>query len=299
MRKKGLFDRSWLEEEKHPRFFAYYYKQWSEFAMGFHTHESVEIMYVITGECRIELATCEPAASIVLRRGEFIILDASVPHRLLVGEFGPCRMLNVEFGMEERGTVFPSFRMMAEEDSYVMGLATEPSPYLVLRDTDELYPLLKSLVLELDVKDNRRETRIELLFAQLLVTIGFIRGEAFRLEDRPSERYVKEAIRFIHHNYDRDIQVKDIASAVNLHPGYLHRVFRSGTGKTISAYLTELRVEKAKMLLRQTDIPAADICDYVGVGSRAYFHAMFKKSTGQTPIAYRISYQAHNHGDDF
>ncbi|MEK3882759.1 AraC family transcriptional regulator [Paenibacillus sp. PL2-23] len=299
MGRTGLFNRLWLEGDKHPCFAAYYYKQWVEFAMGFHTHESVEIMYVISGECRVELALDGSHADMTLRRGEFIILDATVPHRLLVGEFGPCRMLNVEFGMEERRTAFPSLRALAGEDPLVCELAKETAPYLVLRDTDELYPLLKSLVLELDVKDNRRETRIELLFAQLLVTIGYIRSEALRMEDRPSERYVKQAIQFIHHNYDRDIQVKDIASAVNLHPGYLHRVFRAGTGRTITVYLTELRVEKAKMLLRQTDIPAADICEYVGVGSRAYFHALFKKSTGQTPNEYRSSCQAHIHGDDF
>ncbi|MOA11681.1 Bacterial regulatory helix-turn-helix protein, AraC family [compost metagenome] len=43
------------------------------------------------------------------------------------------------------------------------------------------------------------------------------------------------------------------------------------------------------MLLRETDVAIADICDYVGVGSRQYFHAMFKKYTNQTPIAYRNS----------
>jgi AraC-like DNA-binding protein len=263
--------------------------------MEFHTHPSVEIMYVISGECRIEIHAAPASLSCghTLRRSDFMILDANVPHRLIVDERGPCRMLNVEFSMRERETALPSLRMLAKEDAFVAELAAESSPVLVLRDNDELYPLLKSLVLELDAGEGRREARTSLLFAQMFVALGHIRKESLKLEDDALGRYVKGAVTFIHHNYDRDIKVKDIAASVNLHPGYLHRVFREGTGLTVTSYLNEVRMAKAKMLLGQTDIPVADICDYVGVGSRPYFHAMFKRHTGMTPITYRSSLQTH------
>ncbi|MDF2834460.1 MAG: AraC family transcriptional regulator [Paenibacillus sp.] len=292
----GLFKRDWLEGELHPLVHAYYYKQWSDYSMDYHTHDSVEIMYAITGECRIETKPehADVPCPYTLRRGDFMILDANVPHRLIVDERGPCRMLNVEFTMRERATALPSLRTLAEEDGLVAELAAEASPVLVLRDNDELYPLLKSLVLEMDAGEGRREARVQLLFAQLFVALAYIRKESLKLEDNPFDRYVKAAIQFIHHNYDRDIRVKDIAASVNLHPGYLHRVFREGTGETVTAYLNEVRMAKAIMLLAQTDIPVADICDYVGVGSRPYFHAMFKKHTGLTPIAYRRSCHTEN-----
>ncbi|MNW64694.1 CFA/I fimbrial subunit D [compost metagenome] len=54
-------------------------------------------------------------------------------------------------------------------------------------------------------------------------------------------------------------------------------------------YLTRLRMDKAAMMLLHTDIPVADIADYVGIGSRQYFHAVFKTHMGQTPIQYRNS----------
>ena len=129
--------------------------------------------------------------------------------------------------------------------------------------------------------------KAELLFAQLVLAIARLHGESGAQGNHSADLYVKKSVEYMHHNYDRDIQVKDIAAAVSLHPGYLHRIFRAHHGKTLTGYLTELRMEKAKMLLRETDIAIADICDYVGVGSRQYFHAMFKKYTGQTPIAYR------------
>lgn len=294
----SLFKSRWLEEDVYPHIFAYYFKQWIDYSMNFHTHDSVEIMYVIAGECRIELAGASASASsktdirLQLKKSEFIILDGNMPHRLIVDEHSPCRMLNVEFDMRERRTSFPSLRQLSSEDSHVAELAAEPSSYLVLRDSNELYPVLKSLVLELDSREKQSDARTQLLFAQMMVTIAHIRSRALATGANPSDQYVKQSIEYMHHYYDRPIQVKDIAAAVSLHPGYLHRLFSAQTGRTMTAYLTELRMEKAKMLLRETDIPIADICDYVGVGSRQYFHAMFKKYTSHTPIAYRHSIHA-------
>ncbi|WP_169082680.1 helix-turn-helix domain-containing protein [Paenibacillus sp. PL91] len=284
-----LFKRDWLNGDLHPHVFAYYFKQWADYSMTFHTHDAIEIMYVISGACGIEVeATAASAAcEMTLKKGEFIILDANVPHRLIVDERGPCRMLNVEFDFRERQAAFPSMRQLALEDEFVAKLITEPSSYLLLRDPSEVYQVLKSLVLELDSRGKSINLKAELLFAQLILAIARLHGESGTQGINAVELYVKQSIAFMHHNYDRDIQVKDIAAAVSLHPGYLHRIFSAHYGKTLTGYLTELRMEKAKMLLRETDVAIADICDYVGVGSRQYFHAMFKKYTGMTPIAYR------------
>jgi AraC-like DNA-binding protein/quercetin dioxygenase-like cupin family protein len=286
---RTLFKQEWLNGDLYPHVFAYYFKQWSDYTMAFHTHDSIEIMYVISGVCGIEIEATPVAAAceMMLKKGDFVILDANVPHRLIVDERGPCRMLNVEFDFRERPTAFPSMRQLAMEDEFVNRLITESSSYLFLRDPSEVYQVLKSLVLELDSQGKSINMKAELLFAQLILAIARLHHKLADQGIHPAEHYVKQAIEFMHHHYDQDIQVKDIASAVSLHPGYLHRVFRAQLGKTLTGYLTELRMEKAKMLLRETDIAIADICDYVGVGSRQYFHAMFKKYTNQTPIAYR------------
>ncbi|MEV5025778.1 AraC family transcriptional regulator [Paenibacillus sp. LPE1-1-1.1] len=294
---RTLFKREWLDGDLHPHVSAYYFKQWSDYSMTFHTHDAIEIMYVISGACVIELEAAEAAEAcdMMLKKGDFVILDANVPHRLIVDERGPCRMLNVEFDFRMRHAAFPSMRQLALEDEDVAYLFTAPSSYLFLRDASEVYQVLKSLVLELDSMGKRINMKAELLFAQLLLAIARLHKESGTKGVNPADLYVKQAIEYMHHNYDRDIQVKDIAAAVSLHPGYLHRVFRTQLGKTLTSYLTELRMEKAKMLLMETDIAIADICDYVGVGSRQYFHAMFKKYTSLTPIAYRNSMDTHNY----
>src|SRR5690606_20531552 len=91
----SLFDSALLEEPYSPRIFAYYFRHWNDYEMAFHRHDSTEIMYVIHGSCVVEWQE-ERTASARLGKGEFILLDAGVPHRLVVE--GNCRMLNAEFG---------------------------------------------------------------------------------------------------------------------------------------------------------------------------------------------------------
>ena len=68
-----------------------------------HVHRWIEIMYVVNGKCQIEF----PQKSIAMKSGEFVFISSDIPHRLVVEEPQPCRMLNVEFGFEKsRDTVF-------------------------------------------------------------------------------------------------------------------------------------------------------------------------------------------------
>ncbi|MBO9597001.1 MAG: AraC family transcriptional regulator [Cohnella sp.] len=288
----SLFDAVLLHGSYSPRIFAYYYKQWNGYRMGFHRHDSTEIMYVIQGNGVVEIE--QPQAGVPhvvkLQKGEFIVIDANVPHRLIVDQ--SCRMLNVEFGFADHAGAFPSIREVAGEEEALSGLLSSPAPYFTLQDPDDVYHALRSLVVELDNQGGTGGGMLDrMLLAQLLIRIGRLRAEAAALLYQPAEVYVKQCTAYLHRNYDRNIQVKDVAAAVNLHPGYVQRIFKTNTGKTLIEYLTALRVDKAKMLLQNTDIPVADVSEYVGIGSRQYFHAVFKRHTGHTPIEFR---QTHN-----
>ncbi len=293
-----LFPSIASREDVHPEAYAYYFRRWTAFDMPFHRHDSTEIMYMIRGGCRIEIVRGEdaPPDEVILSHGEFVVVAANVPHRLIVE--GSCRMLNVEFGFAPSGEGAPSIRALAREETPLAALLAAQVPYAVLRDPDEVYHALKALVLELDALDAHGAGEdggplVRLLFAQLLIRIARLRAEAESEAAPQAELYVRRCIEFMRQHYDRDIQAKDVAASVNLHPGYVHRLFKSQTGRTLTDYLTALRMEKAKMLLLRTDIPIADISEYVGVGSRQYFHALFKRRTGFTPVQFRQTMDAH------
>lgn len=291
----SLFQQALIERDYSPHFFAYYYKQWNNYSMSYHQHDSTEIMYLISGSCVVDVRSkTGEEERFRLKRGELIILDANVPHRLIVEDGTPCRMLNVEFGFMDYTGVAPSIGKLARKETALAEWLQVPFSSLVMPDPEEIYHVLKGLVLELDQSGGKGGSMVDLLFCELLLRLSSLRQDQLHASQQPSQLYVRRSIEFLHQNYDQSIQVKDIAAAVNLHPGYLHRIFKSQTGRTLSDYLNMLRMEKAKMLLGQSDIPIAEIADYVGVSSRQYFHLLFKKYTDNTPVEYRNSIERHS-----
>jgi AraC family transcriptional regulator, melibiose operon regulatory protein len=273
----------------HGRFFpearAYYFKVWNDFKMQFHAHDSVEIMYVINGDCLVETKE----ASFKMMKGEFMLLDANIEHRLQVEKDKPCRMLNVEFDFTEESTDLPSFGDIIQSNESLKQMIRFRLPYVVLKNSEEVYVTLKSLIMELDRNDSTENTLVYLLFDQLLIKLSRLFCEENRRDSGPGIIYVKKAVLYMHQNYNKDIQIKDIAAAVNVHPGYLHRIFKNNKGCTIMDYLTRIRIEKAKSLLANTDIQITDLSDYIGISSRQYFSFVFKKHTGLSPSLYRKS----------
>lgn len=292
----SIFDTELLTGHYCPTVYAYYFKQWDGFTMSFHQHDSTEIMYVIQGECFVEWdGGAKKQEAVKLTKGEFILLDANVPHRLIVER--TCRMLNIEFGFTTHEDGFLSMKQLAGDVESLRAMISAPRTYLMLRDPEEVYYTLKSLVLELDHRGGDGDGGLldRMLLSQLFIRISRLNSEAQKSGGQQTDQYVKLVLSYLHENYDRGILVQEIASFVNLHPGYLQRIFKSHTGQTLMEYLTGVRMEKAKMLLLHTGIPIADISDYVGTGSRQYFHALFKKYTGMTPIEFRNSMDTHRY----
>ncbi|GGD80606.1 hypothetical protein GCM10010911_43430 [Paenibacillus nasutitermitis] len=274
-----------MQDEYRPQILAYYYKQWINFHMGFHAHQTNEIMYVISGTCTVSTTD----QMIPMRKGDLIMLDSGVKHNLIV-DGNPCRMLNVEFVFAACEGIYPALRQLVDGSSALRQLLARREPYIVLRDPSDVYHTLKNLVTELDTPSEEQMVTVNLLISQLLIRVARLAAEEQKDSAvRQIDRYVRKAVHYIHQYYDRDIQIKDIAAAVNLHPVYLQRIFKASMKQTMTEYLSELRIEKAKMLLARTDVPIIDIADYIGLNSRQYFSAMFKKYTGLSPAAYRKS----------
>lgn len=250
--------------------------------MDFHAHDAAEIMYVISGTCRVEAE----GASHAMKSGQLILLDARVPHRLIVDP-GPCRMLNVEFIFVEPYGPFPTVRDLCQGCPSLQALLGSRRPYVLLKDREIVYQAMRNLVMELDPHRGSMSFLGHLYWAQVMISIARLAEEAEAESGRQAQRYVQQAIEFIHEHYDSPLKVADIAGAVNLHPNYLHRLFRAEMGVSLMTYVTRYRMEKAKMLLANTGIPVTQIGAYVGIGSSQYFSAVFKRHVGQTPSEYR------------
>lgn len=83
------------------------------------------------------------------------------------------------------------------------------------------------------------------------------------------------------------ITLRQLAELVQLNPYHLARAFKQSTGLTPHQYLADLRLERAKYLLLQTDQPIAEIALQVGYSGQNHFSAFFRKHTFMTPGTFR------------
>jgi two-component system response regulator YesN len=106
-------------------------------------------------------------------------------------------------------------------------------------------------------------------------------------EVQRSESVIDKAKRFIQQNYTHNVTREDIALNVFLTPDYLSKMFKAQTGMYIKDYINELRIEKAKELLINSDASISTITSDTGFENFSYFSTVFKKTTGESPYAFR------------
>ncbi len=97
--------------------------------------------------------------------------------------------------------------------------------------------------------------------------------------------------KYLAENYHRDISMDDAAKETNLSYHYFSKFFKDSMGKSFVEYLTELRVEKSRELLRDTNDSIKEICYKIGYSDPNYYCKIFKKVTGMTPTEYRENQQ--------
>ncbi|MFC5528145.1 response regulator [Cohnella yongneupensis] len=88
-------------------------------------------------------------------------------------------------------------------------------------------------------------------------------------------------------SYMEDITLSRVAEELSIHPVWLSQVFKKETGHTFTDYLAELRITRAKTLLRETSMKIYEIAAAVGYHDLQYFGTLFKKKTGETPKEFR------------
>jgi YesN/AraC family two-component response regulator len=108
--------------------------------------------------------------------------------------------------------------------------------------------------------------------------------EAQDEEERQIIRKVKELIAL---RLDQDISLQYLADQVHLNHRYLSVLFKSETGQNLSDYVTRCRMDKARTLLRTTQLKIQDIARLSGYPNGKYFMSVFKQVVGVTPSEYR------------
>lgn len=110
--------------------------------------------------------------------------------------------------------------------------------------------------------------------------------------ENPEERdnqIVKKIRDYIENEYKKPIKLSNVAAEFHYHPDYLSALFKKETGKNFNTYLTEIRMEKAKILLSNGKMMIREVAEAVGYANEMYFSTAFKKYTGVSPKHYLLT----------
>lgn len=98
---------------------------------------------------------------------------------------------------------------------------------------------------------------------------------------------IDQVLQYVEENYNTALSTRDIAGRFFMNTSYFSKLFHEQMGCIFSNYLINVRVEKAKMMLTQTNMKLYDIAEAVGYTNVQYFSTIFKEKEGLTPSAFR------------
>jgi two-component system response regulator YesN len=150
-------------------------------------------------------------------------------------------------------------------------------------EIDQLIPELNSIETMLSSIKSVEQLREQ---THKIISVGL----AYR-DSRPGgqhQKLIRQAKEYIEQHYaDSELSLNEVAARANLSASHFSVVFSQETQQTFKEYLTEIRINKAKELLRMTTLRSADIAYQVGYNDPHYFSSVFKRNTGLSPIEFR------------
>jgi two-component system response regulator YesN len=102
-----------------------------------------------------------------------------------------------------------------------------------------------------------------------------------------NSKLLGDALNYIREHFNENLSLESVSQQIFISPYYLSHLFREELGITFLEYLTRIRIEEAKRLLKDRNITINAIASDVGYDDPGYFSKVFKKNTGLSPNQYR------------
>ncbi len=254
--------------------------QISNFGPLSHNHKEFEVLYVLEGEavCYID------SEEYKIKKGDMVIIAPYLIHRLLIlaaSDFVHrciCFELGVIHDLSlceelEKGILAPKPFISASEE-YTARLGT----YIINAHSAAT---AKAAGWELRVIGN-----LSLFFSELVAYDLFWVKESAAKQNT----FCYKVMHYIDENYASRITSADIAETLFINHSYFCRRFKESFGFCFQKYLEMYRIERAKALLKNTDMSISNIAIQAGFSSFSYFGKTFRKYTMCTPTEYRRAF---------
>lgn len=252
-----------------------------------HSHDYVEILYMLSGETVHEMPGREP---LTLRAGELLMINCHAVHsihRCDEEDVGVNFIVQPAF-FDEALTAVGSTNALGRflMDALKRGEGSMPYMHFRVADVPAIQSLMESILLTMmsDKPAGQRilKTSMTLLMLDLMEHTGQL-----SMPDAGGNALVVAVLEEIRQNY-AVISLKELAAARHVSASYLSQTVRRATGESCTELLQRQRVAQAKRLLRETDLPVSDICAAVGYANTGHFYRLFSQQAGMSPKEYRL-----------
>lgn len=235
-----------------------------------HWHPAPELITVLRG--RFSLAVGQQ--SVALHAGEMLYINAEEVHALSAEEDGS-QLVTVQFSPGLFDELHPAPLLNWRTHRHAMTPADSA-----------VYPRLQSLLARIIDNDApfQRFAAIYLLLDALVAA-----GQPTQLAESTlrEDAMIKEGIDYINQHFDQPLTLSDVAEHSGMSYSYFSRLFKKVSRHNFKEYLTLVRLNKARTLLRDTRTPITDISHSCGFQEHKALIAAFNKYCGLTPTEYR------------
>ncbi|MBD2864389.1 AraC family transcriptional regulator [Paenibacillus oceani] len=267
-----------------------------KFQQSLHMHDYIQIAYVVRGVGNHHFLD----KTLTVGKGDLFIIPPLKAHSINTIDGKELEFVLLDFMPAFLGDhLRPFSRSVFHHVTQFEKSGTSSEwlqPWLHISQDKQLLveQLLQDIQEEIEEREEGYEFSVQINVVKLLILIDreFRKTERQRHQaacQKPQYQQFQDVVRHIHENYGQDIPLEQGAYIANMTPAYFSHLFKKATGQTFVEYLHEVRIERAKELIRLGVHTMTQICFQVGFRHLSHFIRTFKKRTGLTPTEYKKS----------
>jgi len=264
-------------------FFDHVHIFWNE-QITFHQSDDWELSYIITGSGTRVIGDSMQTFT----KGEIILIPPNLPHGWYFDEYdhddeGKIENITIIFPKslpDQIAAIFPETISYIEQIKKINeGICFE----------GETLKVLQKIMFDMSAQNDIEQLSSLLHIFYKIGSSNQIRVVGSFEKQTKTNLKIREVWRYMITNYQRNISLDEISQRVGMNRSFFCTFYKREKGQTFFSALNELRIESSCQMLRETNIPVADICFAVGFNDVPHFNRTFKKLKGETPNNYRIT----------
>ncbi len=248
------------------------------------------LFYILSGECEIHI----DEGDCLLKENALIILPCGTEYSFKNAK--NIKMIAINFDYTQKSNNISESMLPVPAESFDTEMLTDSQAF---EDCDGFN---QALVLE-DMQYAKKQL---LKITEIFNTVRLFKNEfsssilksvlteiasAFSYSQNKALAQIDSVLEYLKEHFDTEISNEDLGKLTGYHPYHINRLVLKHTGLTLRQHLIGIRLENAKILLAQTDMPLYEISEKCGFNNSAYFSNNFKSKLGLSPGEYRKKYK--------